>query len=223
MSAAGKRGGLFITLEGPEGSGKSTQAERLSASLGERGFTVFATREPGGTPLGDELRELLLRRPDLQITAWPEAMLFSAARAQLVRDVIRPQLERVDIVICDRFSDSTLAYQGWGRGLDRDLLARLQQAATEGLQPDLTLLLDLAAEAGLKRVTREKRDRLDRETIAFHSRVRSGYRELAQAQPGRWRLVDANREPAAVAGEILAVCLSALAASGRRASARRSA
>ena len=223
MSAAGKRGGLFITLEGPEGSGKSTQAERLSASLNERGFTVFVTREPGGTPLGDELRELLLRRSDLEITAWSEALLFSAARAQLLRDVIRPQLERVDVVICDRFSDSTLAYQGWGRGLDRDLLARLQEAATEGLEPDLTLLLDLPAEEGLERVTRAKRDRLDRETIAFHSRVRSGYLAMAQAQPGRWRRVDAGRDPAAVAEEILAICLSALSAAGRRASARRSA
>ena len=223
MSAAGKRGGLFITLEGPEGSGKSTQAERLSASLNELGFTVFATREPGGTPLGDQLRELLLRRSDLEITAWSEALLFSAARAQLVRDVIRPRLERLDVVICDRFSDSTLAYQGWGRGLDRDLLASLQQAATEGLEPDLTLLLDLPAEEGLGRVTRDKRDRLDRETIAFHSRVRSGYLAMAQAQPGRWRRVDAGREPAAVAEEILAICLSALAGAGRRASARRSA
>jgi dTMP kinase len=223
MSAAGKRGGLFITLEGPEGSGKSTQAERLSASLNERGFTVFVTREPGGTPLGDELRELLLRRSDLEITAWSEALLFSAARAQLLRDVIRPQLERVDVVVCDRFSDSTLAYQGWGRGLDRDLLARLQEAATEGLEPDLTLLLDLPAEEGLERVTRAKRDRLDRETIAFHSRVRSGYLAMAQAQPGRWRRVDAGRDAAAVAEEILAICLNALAAAGRRASARRSA
>jgi dTMP kinase len=223
MSAAGKPGGLFITLEGPEGSGKSTQAERLSASLTELGFTVYSTREPGGTTLGDELRQLLLRRDDLQITAWAEALLFSAARAQLVRDVIRPQLERVDVVICDRFSDSTLAYQGWGRGLDRELLARLQEAATQGLMPDLTLLLDLPAGEGLKRVTRDKRDRLDRETVAFHSRVRSGYRALAEAQPGRWRRVDAAREASVVADEILAHCRSALAAAGRRASARRSA
>jgi dTMP kinase len=154
---------------------------------------------------------------------WSEALLFTAARAQHVEEVIRPRLTRAELVLCDRYTDSTLAYQGYGRGLDLDTLRRLQAQATGGLQPDLTILLNLPVETGLSRIPRPAQDRLDRETAAFHERVRAGYQEMAAADPRRWREVDATADPDQVAERVLALVGEALAQAGVRPAERRSA
>ena len=223
METAGKRGGFFASFEGPEGSGKSTQIHRLAATLAEQGHAVWTTREPGGTRAGETIRPILLGPQAGQLSAWSEALLFTAARAQLVDEVIRPRLHRGELVLCDRYSDSTLAYQGYGRGLDLETMRRLQAEATGGVTPDLTLLLDLPVEAGLARIPRNAKDRLDRETIAFHQRVYAGYREMAAREPQRWRQVDASRDPDEVAATILEITLAALRAAGIRPAERRSA
>jgi dTMP kinase len=223
METAGKRGGFFVSFEGPEGSGKSTQIHRLAASLAEQGHAVWTTREPGGTRVGEMIRPLLLGPQAGPLSAWSEALLFTAARAQLVDEVIRPRLQQGELVLCDRYSDSTLAYQGYGRGIDLETMRRLQAEATGGLTPDLTLLLDLPVEAGLARIPRGAKDRLDRETIAFHQRVYAGYREMAAREPQRWRQVDALRDPDEVASRILELTLEALRTAGVRPVERRSA
>jgi len=224
VETAAKPGGFFISFEGPEGGGKSTQIHRLAAALAEQGHAVWTTREPGGTPVGEEIRPILLgQRQPANLSAWTEALLFTAARAQLVEEVIRPRLQRGELVLCDRFSDSTLAYQGYGRGLDLKTLRRLQAEATGGLAPDLTFLLDLPVEAGLARIPRRAKDRLDRETIAFHQRVHAGYRAMAAAEPRRWRDVDASSDPDQVAGRVLEYTLAALQRAGIRPAERRSA
>src|SRR2546426_7093563 len=170
MDAPGKPGGFFITFEGPEGGGKSTQIHRLAEALAEEGYVVWTTREPGGTRVGEMIRPLLLGPRQTRLSPWTEALLFTAARAELVDEVIRPRLQRGEVVLCDRFSDSTLAYQGYGRGLDLKTLQGLQAEATGRLMPDRTLLLNLPVEAGLARIPRNAQDRLDRETVAFHRR-----------------------------------------------------
>lgn len=180
--------GLFITFEGGEGSGKSTQARLLKERLEREARTVVLVREPGGTPLGEEVRRLLLHR-ETELTPQTEMLLFLAARAELVRRVILPALERGDVVICDRFSDSTLAYQGYGRGLDLDEIRRLDSWATGGLLPDLTVLLDVPVEVGHER-NRAGEDAFEREDDAFHQRVREAYRALAKEQPGRWLVLE---------------------------------
>ena len=202
MSAAGKPGGFFITFEGPEGAGKSTQVHRLAARLAEEGYVVWTTREPGGTRAGEMIRPLLLGSSATALSAWSEALLFSAARAQLVEEVIRPRLDNGEIVLCDRYSDSTLAYQGYARGLDLSLLRRLQAAVTGELTPGLTLLLNLPVAAGLARIPSTSKDRLDSEAVAFHERVAAGYRQMALQEPNRWREVDASASPDTVATAI---------------------
>jgi dTMP kinase len=223
MDTAGKPGGYFISFEGPEGGGKSTQIHRLAAALAEQGHVVWTTREPGGTRVGEMIRPILLGSKQAGLSAFTEALLFTAARAQLVDDVIRPRLNRGEVVLCDRYGDSTLAYQGYGRGIELEALRRLQGEATGGLSPDLTLLLDLPVEAGLARIPRNAQDRLDRETIAFHQRVHAGYREMAAKDPHRWREVDASRDPDQVASRILELAREALRAAGIRPAERRSA
>src|SRR5918911_508672 len=167
---------MFITFEGTEGSGKSHQARALVARLRARGLGVLATHEPGGTPLGDQLRELVLMRDDLRLSARAEALLMNASRAQLVEQVIRPALDRGQVVVCDRFADSTLAYQGYGRGLDIAALRAMISFATANLQPDMTILLDLPVAAGLERKHAQSAwNRFEAETRAFHERVRAGY------------------------------------------------
>jgi dTMP kinase len=185
--------GLFVTFEGGEGSGKTTQLERLAARLRREGHHPLVTREPGGTPLGESIRSLLLdpeRRP-LPLT---EAFLMEAARAELVANVLRPELARGRIVLCDRYADSTLAYQGGGRGIDSALLDAMNRAATGGLAPDLTLLHDLPAEVGTRRRAGAPGDtnRLDREPLDFHGRVRERYHTLAAREPDRFRVLDAS-------------------------------
>jgi dTMP kinase len=223
MSAAGKPGGFFITFEGPEGGGKSTQVHRLAASLAAEGYVVWTTREPGGTRAGEMIRPLVLGSSAPALSAWTEALLFSAARAQLVEEVIMPRLRNGEIVLCDRYSDSTLAYQGYGRGLDLSLLRRLQVAVTGELQPGLTLLLNLPVRAGLARIPSSSKDRLDSETVAFHERVAAGYRQMALEEPNRWREVDASVSPDAVASVIQSAVLGSLRRAGIRPAQRRSA
>jgi len=182
---------LFITLEGGEGAGKSVQAQALSGRLREQGHAVTSVREPGGTLLGERLRELLLSAGDINPLA--ETLLFFAARDQLITEVIRPALERREIVICDRFTDSTRAYQGFGRGVSIELIDKLNAAAAAGVKPDLKVLLDLPVLDGLARArTNAGRDRFEQEEIAFHERVRQGYLSLAENDPGRWLVVDAT-------------------------------
>ncbi|HYM14420.1 MAG TPA: dTMP kinase [Dehalococcoidia bacterium] len=192
MSGTTRRG-CFIAIEGGEGSGKS----RLQVALGEQlraaGHDVALTREPGGTSLGEEIRALVLAQRAVE-TGLAELLLFEAARAQLVATVIRPAIERGAVVICDRFSPSSVAYQGFGRGLGRDVVVRANAIATGGLAPDLTLLLDLPAEAGLaRRAGAGAANHFDHETLAFHERVRAGYHDLARESPDTWRVIDAAR------------------------------
>ena len=219
----GLEAGFFITFEGPEGGGKSTQVARLKDALLESGYRVWTTREPGGTQAGEQLRQVLLgtSAPDLQ--PWAEALLFIAARAQLVAEVIRPRLAAGEVVISDRFADSTLAYQGWGRGLDRELLGRLLREATQGLTPALSFLLDLPVERGLGRIPRPSLDRLDREAGSFHRRVRDGYHRMVEAEPGRWVVLEAEQEPDALAAAIRSATLDRLQQAGVRPAPRRSA
>jgi dTMP kinase len=187
---------LFITFEGPEGSGKTTQIQLLAAWLREQGQTVLATREPGGTLIGDRVRAILLDSDHREMQPQTEILLFSAARAQIVGQIIRPYLAGGGVVLCDRFADSTLAYQGYGRQLDLATLRLITAFATGGLQPDLTFCLDLPVDVGLQRKAAgagEEWNRMEQETLAFHGRVRRGYLTLAQAEPARWRVLDATQ------------------------------
>lgn len=195
---------MFITFEGPDGSGKSTQIKLLTTYLQNKGWSVITTREPGGTPIGDQIRACLHDVNNTAMTPSAELLLYSASRAQLVGELIRPALAQGQIVLCDRYADSTLAYQGHGRGLDLASLHQITHFATGGLQPDLTLLLDLDVEAGLARRQSggEEMNRLDREAVAFHQRVRQGYFQLVQADPQRWVVIDADRPVEAVQVEI---------------------
>jgi dTMP kinase len=191
---------LFITLEGPEGCGKTSQIPVLAEFLRGQGFTVYTTREPGGTSIGDQVREVLTSMRNTGMNPRAETLLFCAARAQLVEEVIRPRLARGEIVLSDRFADSTLAYQGYGHGNDLEVLRMLLRFATGGLWPDLTLLLDLPVEVGLqrKRTGGVEWNRLDAYEVDFHRRVRQGFLEMAGAAPQRWRVIDATQPREAV-------------------------
>ncbi len=207
---------MFITLEGPEGAGKTTQLRGLADFLRQRGLSVVTTREPGGTAIGDQIRHVLHDTANCAMSPAAEVLLYAASRAQLVAEVIRPALAAGHVVLCDRYADSTMAYQGYGRGLDRDDLAVLTAIATGGLRPDLTLLLDLAVERGLarRRDMGEEMNRLDLETVDFHRRVRAGYLALAAAEPARWWRVDADRPSVEVQEELRRVVLARLVALG---------
>ncbi len=189
--------GAFIVFEGGEGSGKSTQAKIMYRSLLFRGHPALLTHEPGGTVLGERVRRMVKGHGEVTPLAW--LFLFSAARAQLVQEVIRPALADEITVVCDRYTSSTIAYQGYGHGLDMSAVHAATEAATEGLQPDLVVLLDGPPSLGLERKGTEKRDRFEAEALEFHERVRRGYLELAGAEPERWLVVDAglSREQAA--------------------------
>jgi dTMP kinase len=189
--------GFFITLEGPDGCGKSTQIAPLADYLRSKGRVVFTTREPGGTAISDQVRQILMAMKNTSMHPRTEILLFLSARAQLVEEVIRPRLAAGEIVISDRYADSTLAYQGYGHGYDRELLRRLLEFATGGLQPDLTLLLDINAEEGLQRrqTGGGEWNRLDAYQLEFHRRVQAGYHELAAQEPARWVTLDAAQTP----------------------------
>ena len=197
----GARKGLLITLEGGDGAGKSTQARRLRNRLARAGHSVRLVAEPGGTVLGQRLRRLL-KFSRQEITPQAELLLFLASRAQLTQEVILPALAQGAIVICDRYADSTAAYQGYGRGLDLENIHRLNASATQRLRPSLTVLLDVHPEEGLQRRAPEARDRMERDVAGFHARVREGYRELARNEPDRWLVVDAGLPRAEVARRV---------------------
>lgn len=208
---------LFITLEGPEGSGKSTQMALLADYLGTQGRDVVATREPGGTSIGDQVRHVLHDTQNTEMVPTAEVLLYSASRAQLVEQVIRPALAAGRIVVVDRYADSTLAYQGYGRGLDLPALQSLTRFATGGLVPDLTVLLDIEVEAGLarRRDRGEEMNRLDLEAMEFHERVRTGYHQLAAHEPHRWVIIDADRPIAEVQADLRAVVERRLTVTGK--------
>ena len=199
--------GFFITFEGIEGSGKSTQMEMLRRYLVDRGADVLTLREPGGTLLGEKVRELILKEWDEPVDPIAELFLYEACRAQVVANVIRPALKSGRTVVCDRFTDSTLAYQGYARGLDIDAIRYMNDRATGGLVPDLTVLIDLAPEAGLARVGGRggREDRLEKESVLFHKKVRDGYLKIAESERSRVRVVDGAREIPVIHGDICAI------------------
>jgi dTMP kinase len=198
--------GKFIVFEGVEGSGKSTQIQHAAdwlQNLCSKDRAVVITREPGGTNLGKQIRQLLLNDPSDEIGNRTELLLYGADRAQHVESFVKPHLERGNLVLCDRFTDSTIAYQGYGRGFDRDEIDRVNQLATGGLQSDLTFWLDLDVTIGLQRVLlRGQPDRMERANLDFHHRVRQGYQELANIYPNRIVRIDADRAVSDIQMEI---------------------
>jgi dTMP kinase len=218
--------GLFITLEGPEGSGKSTQARLLYEQLHARHYPVVLVREPGGTRIGDLIRRIVLDLQHTEMAPTTETLLFAASRAQLVTEVIRPYLEQGGIVLCDRYADSTYAYQGYGLGRDITELQAITAAATGGLRPDITVYLDLSAEEGLERKHRKRQERsrriaesgaplpdsrppqvewnrLDARELAYHQRVEAGYRALIDQDPARWKCFDARLPVAELSDQVM--------------------
>lgn len=185
-------GGLFITFEGGEGCGKSFQSKVLYNKLHQLGVPALLTYEPGGTASGDEVRRLLKRKRKEVISPETELFLFAACRIQLVTDVIRPSLQKGKVVICDRFADSTIAYQGYGRGIDLKIIKAIHPIATRSIKPDLTILLDIPVEKGLSRKLAKTRDRFEEAGLVFHNRVRNGYLKLAADDPERWLVIDAT-------------------------------
>lgn len=202
--------GLFVTFEGPDGSGKSTQVQLLAAALVSRGFSVVQTREPGGTAIGNGVRSLLLDPSHGEMSPRAETLLYNAARAQLVHQVIRPALAQGSIILCDRYGDSTLAYQGYGHGQSIDELRSIIEYATGGLRPTVTFLLDIDAATGLRRKGRGDWDRMELQALAFHEATRAGYAELVRREPDRWVLLDATLAVEELHARILGRMLSLL-------------
>lgn len=202
---------MFITFEGIEGSGKSTQAELLKEFLLKQGHKVSSTREPGWGALGRLIRKMLLEEKDLDLDPLAELYLFCADRTQHVRDLIKPRLKEGDLVICDRFTDSTIAYQGYGRGLDSELVEKVSKTAALGLKPELTILLNLPVKLGLSRLEeRSGKTKMDEEPVEFHERVRHGYIFIAQKEPKRVRVVNAARDVDQIQKEIRTIVLERL-------------
>ena len=202
---------MFITLEGPEGSGKTSHISHLVEFLREKGYTVFPTREPGGTSIGEQIREVIHDLKNVEMHPRTETLLYQAARAQIVEQVIRPRLAAGEIVLSDRYADSTIAYQGYGHQQDLEQVRGLIRYATGGLVPDLTILLDLDVEVGLKRKTHQDEwNRLDAYTVDFHRRVRAGYLEMVKLDPARWSVVDAGQPWEQVQADLRIVLTSAL-------------
>ena len=203
---------MFISLEGPDGSGKTTQICLLYNALAAAGYNVLLTREPGGTAIGDQIRAVLHNVDNEEMVSPAEILLYSASRAQLVAQVVRPALAAGRVVLCDRYADSTMAYQGYGRGLNQKALRAITAFATSGLKPDLTLLLDLDVAAGLARrkAGGDEWNRMDRQTLEFHRRTREGYLALAAAEPERWVRVDAAGEVDEVAAAVWEIVSGAL-------------
>lgn len=205
--------GHFVVFEGPEGAGKSTQIRRLAEAVSRAGREVVVTREPGGTPVGDAIRSVLLGAGDYAMLPETEAFLLSAARAQHVHDVIQPGVARGAVVLCDRFADSSLAYQGGGHGMSKADLRCLERIAVGDTRPDVRILLDLPVEEGLERRHRDEGtvNRIDRADLSFHRRVRDAYLELAGAKPGDWVVIDASASPDVVFESICQAVQAALA------------
>ncbi len=196
--------GFFITFEGPDGSGKTTQIDLVAEHLRGLGYELFFTREPGGTAIGDQIRQVLHDPKNTEMSARAEVLLYSASRAQLVEQIILPHLSQGKVVLCDRYADSTFAYQGYGRQLDFDILRLITRFATRDLKPNLTIYLDLAVEEGLRRKAEANTagqgewNRMDQLELAFHQRVRHGYLEMARTEPERWLVVDATASVAEI-------------------------
>ncbi|MFC2034348.1 dTMP kinase [Chloroflexota bacterium] len=184
---------LFITFEGGEGSGKTFQAKALYRRLVKLDIPVLLTHEPGGTVTGEKVTRLLKWASDADLSPVTELLLFNASRAQLVKEVIKPALENSKVVICDRYTDSTIAYQSYGRGLDLGMVKGINDIATRGLIPALIVLMDLPVEEGFNRKKSEKRDRFEKEAIEFHQKVREGYHKLADSDTRRWLVIDASQ------------------------------
>ena len=194
---------MFITLEGPEGSGKTSHIPYLVEYLSERGHIVFPTREPGGTSIGEQIREVIHALKNVEMHPRTETLLYQAARSQIVEQVIKPRLADGEIVISDRYYDSTIAYQGYGHQQDLEQVRGLVKYATGGLVPDLTVLLDLDVEVGLKRKKKgDEWNRMDAYTVEFHRRVRNGYHEMVKAEANRWMVVDAEQKWESVQEEL---------------------
>ena len=203
---------MFITFEGPDGSGKTTQLNKLIPVLEAQGLDVVRTREPGGTDIGDQIRSVIMNMKNKSMHPRAEILLFCASRAQLVEELVRPSLAAGKVILCDRYADSTMAYQGYGHGLDRTALTQLLDFATGGLKPDLTLLFDISAEAGLRRriSNHEEWNRMDDYALQFHERVRQGYLTMAAAEPERWVVINADRSPDEIHEDVLSAILSRL-------------
>lgn len=213
--------GYLVTFEGVEGSGKSTQAARLVEALEAEGLPTVAVREPGGTRLGEAVREILLSTEHHQMAAWAEANLYTAARAQLLKEVIIPQMALGVIVVADRYVDSTFAYQGAGRGLEMTVLSAMQMVLK--VRPDLTFLLDLPPQEGMARqaaLEGHQADRMEREDLSFHTRVRDGYLDFARRDPDRYHVVNATQDPEGIAETALRVTLQRVSAHGLRRASR---
>ena len=204
--------GKLITFEGPEGCGKSTQIQLLAGTLEQEGRQIVTTREPGGTEVGEEIRKILLNPEYVELTDLAEVFLYESARAQLVNEVIIPALDSGYLVLCDRFSDSTLAYQGYGGKISVEWIQRIDQMARGGLQPDLTFFLDISPEEGLKRARSAQKeiDRLEEKDLEYHQRVYQGYLELAKQNPDRIRRVDASKGIEDIQQDILKLVKSIL-------------
>ncbi|MFC2017433.1 dTMP kinase [Chloroflexota bacterium] len=184
---------LFITFEGGEGCGKSVQARALHKRLSRLAIPVFLVHEPGGTSLGNKLGRWLKWTQNADISPLTELLLFNASRTQLIDEVIHPNLEKGGVVICDRYTDSTIAYQSHGRGLDLEMVKAVNNTATQGIKPDLVVLLDMPVDEGLARKKNKRQDRFEQEALAFHQRVREGYLRMAAANPERWLVIDASQ------------------------------
>ena len=211
-------GGKFITFEGIEGCGKTTQVELICRELDSRGVDYIRTREPGGTQIGEQVRSILLNPKNQELAPTAELLLYLADRAQHIAEKILPALGQGMIVLCDRYMDATLAYQGYGRGLDRVEILELNRLATDGLKPDATFLIDLPVETGLSRATRRNDEtgkahtegRFEEEDLTFHNRVREGYLALADMEPERFKIVDGSQNPEETCRQILSLIDSLL-------------
>ena len=202
---------MFITLEGPEGSGKTSHIPYLVEYLREKGYTVFPTREPGGTSIGEQIREVIHDLKNVEMHPRTETLLYQAARAQIVEQVIKPRLASGEVVLSDRYFDSTIAYQGYGHQQDLEQVRQLVKYATGGLTPDLTILLDLDVEIGLGRKRKDNEwNRLDAYTVEFHQRVRKGYHEMVKAEPNRWVVVNAEEKWETVQEELRKIIIERL-------------
>ena len=199
--------GLFITFEGTDGAGKTTQIQRLTADLRQIGYDVCLTREPGGTPISEQIRDMLLNPDHSEMAATTELLLYAASRAQHVSEIIKPALKAGKIVISSRFADAMVVYQGYGRGLDLERIHRLNRIATDDVTPDVTFVLDLPVEVGLQRAQKRRGglDRLEREKIEFHRRLRKGYQTIAQQEPQRLKIINAQVSPKQVYAQIQAI------------------
>ena len=189
MAKKSLRNGIFITFEGPEGCGKSTQSRLLFNYLKKHSYPCVHTREPGGTKLGERIRRILLGSNSSAISDLAELFLFEASRAQLIEEAIRENLNKKKVIICDRFSDATFAYQGYGSGLDLGIIRKIDMVSTGGMVPDLTILLDIDTSLGLRRATRVRRDRMEEKPFAYHASVRGGYLAIAKANPKRIKVI----------------------------------